>query len=86
MAALSTSDRVGVGAQFQSDASLRRDPFGAVAKADVQAAIAAADDWVEANKVSYNAALPLPARTQLSTAQKAQVLLYVVRRRFETGA
>ena len=86
MAALVSSDRIAVGGQFQSDASQAREPFGAVVKADLQAAVAAADDWVVANAASFNAALPTAARTALSPAQKARLLLYVVKKRYETGA
>jgi hypothetical protein len=86
MAVLSASDRAAVSAQFQTDSSRLRDQFGALSKADLQAAINAADDWADANKASYNAALPLPARTALTAAQKAAILLYVIRRRYEVGA
>lgn len=86
MAAMITADRVQVGALFQADASLRRDVFGAVTKADVQAAIAAVDDWVVANQASYNSALPLAVRTAFTQAQKAALLLYVVRKRYEVNA
>jgi hypothetical protein len=86
MAILGTSDRTAIGAVFQSDASGAREPLGAVVKADIQAAIAAADDWVVANAASYNAALPVAVRTAFSAAQKSRLLMYVLRRRYETGA
>lgn len=86
MAVMGSTDRTATGALFQSDESLLRDALGAVTKADIQAAIAAVDDWVENNKVSFNNALPTAAKNALSTAQKAKLLLYVVRRRYEVGA
>lgn len=86
MAALGSSDRIAVGAAFQADASIAREGFGAVVKADIQAAVAAVDDWVVANAAAFNTALPQPARTVLTAAQKARLLAYVVRRRYETGA
>ena len=86
MAALSPADRIALLALYEADSSRLRDQFGALTKADLQAAINAADDWADANKASYNAALPLTARTTLTVAQKAAILVYVLRRRFETGA
>ena len=86
MAVLSTNDRVAVGADFQRAASLRRDGLPGLVKADVQAAAAAIDDWVVANQASFNAAIPLPARTALSASQKAELLVLVVTRRFVVGA
>jgi hypothetical protein len=86
MAALAGADRILVGALFQSDASMAREALGAVVKADIQAAIAAVDDWVVANASAFNTAIPLAARNALTAAQKARLLMYVVRRRYETGA
>jgi hypothetical protein len=86
MAVLGSSDRIGIGAALQSDASQAREAFGAVVKADIQAAVAAADDWAVANAASFNSALPLAARNGLTAAQKARLLMYVIRRRYETGA
>jgi hypothetical protein len=86
MPALGSSDRVAIGAGFQFDASWAREAFGAVVKADLQAAVAAVDDWVVANAASFNTALPLAARNGLTAAQKARLLMYVVKRRYETGA
>lgn len=86
MALLGTLDRASVAAQYQADASGLRDPFPGLVRADIVAAINAVDDWVEANKVSFNSAIPLPARTAMTAPQKAKLLLYVVKRRFEVGA
>lgn len=86
MAAMSTMDRTSVGAAFQSDASRSLEGVAGVTKSDVQAAVAAADDWVVANASSFNSALPVAARTGLTTAQKARLLLYVIKKRYEVGA
>lgn len=48
-----------------------------VSKAEVDAAIASADDWIDANAASYNAALPTPFRTSATAAQKTLVLMAV---------
>ena len=53
-----------------------------VLKADLRAAVAAVDDWVDANQASYNAALPQPFRGASNASQKAAVLTFVLRRRF----
>jgi hypothetical protein len=54
-------------------------------KLDIRAALDAADDWVNANAAAFNTALPQPARTALSTSQKARLLLWVVRWRYLKG-
>jgi hypothetical protein len=85
MATMTAGDRTGVGAVFQTDISQAREPFGALTKADIQAAVTAVDSWCDTNTASFNSAIPLPARTALTTAQKTRLLVYVIRRRFETG-
>ena len=83
MAVLSNPDRAAESARYQSDASNARDQLAGVTRADIRAAIDAADTWADSNAASYNAALPLPARTALTAKQKAQILMYVIRRRYE---
>jgi hypothetical protein len=86
MAALITADRILVGAQFQSDVSQVREPFGAVTKIDIQAAVAAIDDWIVTNAAAFNNTLPTAAKTNLTAAQKANLFARVLKRRYETGA
>jgi hypothetical protein len=86
MAAMITADRVAVGAAFQSDTSRTFEGFGALTKADLQAAVAAIDDWVVANASAFNTAIPATPRAALTSAQKARLLMYVVRKRYEVGA
>lgn len=50
-------------------------------RADVQAAVAAADQWCTDNAASFNLALPQPFRGQATNAQKAAVLAFVALRR-----
>ena len=85
MAILGNADRVGVWAEFMDDLSARRGTCGTLAKADLRAAVNAIDDWVDTNAVLFNATIPLPARTQLTVRQKAELLLLVIRRRFEVA-
>lgn len=61
---------------FQGDAA----PFN-IAKADLRAALAAAEQWATDNAVSYNAALPVAFRTQASASLKAALLAFVALRR-----
>lgn len=85
MAALSAADRNTIGAVLQSDWSNDRDQFGGITKADIQAAINAADAWADANSASFNSAIPQPARAALTARQKARILNYVLRRRYEVS-
>jgi hypothetical protein len=82
MAVLSESDRAALWAAWMRENS---ESCG-ITKADLRAAVDAADAWVDANAASFNSALPLPARTTLSSAQKARMLALIVRRRFDVGA
>lgn len=59
--------------------------FGGVAnvtKPDLQAAVDAADAWVDSNSASYNAALPQPFRNNASPEQKSLLLVAIVLMRF----
>lgn len=59
--------------------------FGAMTKADLRAAIDAADQWCSDNAASFNLALPLTARTVLTATQKARLLAAVILKRYSTG-
>lgn len=54
-------------------------------KADLIAAVSAADDWCEANTVSYNSALPQPFRGTATPDQKSGLLEHVISRRRKLG-
>lgn len=82
MAVLTTPERKALSADVQREVSRLREPI-TISKADLQAAINATDDWVEANSTSFNTAIPLPARTALTLKQKTQLFMRVVRKRFE---
>lgn len=77
MAALSENNRRDVWA----DVMRRSGPVGALTKAQLRAAIDAADDWAEANAGSFNAAIPQPARGVLAAKQKAIILAFVALKR-----
>lgn len=82
MAALSDADRAECHAEFmrQNAATI------AVNKPDLRAAINAIDDWAVSNASSFNNALPTAAKTNLTAAQKARLLAFVVLARYEKGA
>lgn len=84
MAVLNTNDLAVVYGGFVEDLNSTREPI-AVVKADLRAALAAVDAWVDANVTSYNQAIPQPARGALTAKQKARLLRYVVQRRFEVS-
>jgi hypothetical protein len=77
MAAMGESDRARCAAQFARD---NTEPTS-ITKADLRAALNAADDWIEANAAAYNSALPQPARSALSSTQKTLLFVYVAMRR-----
>lgn len=84
MAVLTDADRAAIVALLGSDVSRERSAWP-LSKADTRAAINAADSWANSNAASYNAALPAAAQASLSARQKALVLMYVIRRRYEVS-
>ena len=85
MALLTDGDRFDIWAEFMRDRSAAHDPFGALTKVDLRAAVNAIDQWVSDNAASFNTAIPQPARAQLTTSQKALLLRFVVAKRFDSG-
>lgn len=83
MAVLDESSRAGVHSDHMEFLSARRDSTGVLLKPDLRAAVDAVDDWVDSNASSFNAALPEPAKSVMTAAQKAELLLFVVKRRWE---
>ena len=57
----------------------------ALTKADLRAAVDALDTFMHTNAAALNTAMPQPARSALSTAQKAHMLMIVIQRRYLTG-
>lgn len=83
MAVLSDPDRVAVWADFMRDPTNIGNGASGLTKAQLRAAVDAVDQWTDDNASAYNAAIPVAARTALTSRQKAALLLYVVRRRWE---
>jgi hypothetical protein len=64
----------------------REGEVDSLTREELRAAIDATDDWIVANQASFNAALPIPARTVLTARQKALMFSFVVRRRWLVNA
>lgn len=91
MAQLPDADRVRVWRGLMRWWSNLREPLASLSKADLQAAMNATDTWIDDNQVSYNNALPEPAKTELTQSQKtllfcavalARVSIPILRRLF----
>lgn len=85
MANLGDAERGGVRDRMMSDPEIAAEMFGNMTKADLRAAVDALDAYLEANKAAINSAIPQPARGQMTTKQKARLLVLVVERRYLTG-
>ncbi len=81
MAILSDSDRQEIYADFMRQLSHRRESLD-LKKLELRAAVDATDAWIDANAASFNAALPQPARANLTQKQKVELFLFVATRRF----
>lgn len=81
MANLTAAQKLAIRAKWGSDLSQRVEEFN-LKKPDLDAAITAVDNWIEANAVSFNLALPLAARTTLTAAQKAELFALIALKRY----
>jgi len=70
MAPLPDEDRVRIRRGLSRWWSNQRDAMN-LSRVDLAAAIVATDDWIDSNQASYNSALPVAARTNLTAIQKA---------------
>jgi hypothetical protein len=78
MAELSDNDRAAEWAAFMQE----DDEGCSITKAELRAAVDAIDVWLNDNAAAANNAIPQPARSALTTRQKARLLMHVVRRRY----
>jgi hypothetical protein len=88
MAALSNEDRQELWTNFMRVVCARNENLssgGAMTKQQLRAAVDAVDQWVSDNKTAFNNAIPDPAKTALSADQKAELLVYIVKKRWEVG-
>lgn len=84
MAVLTDPDRFALQKAWCEQVSRNRGALN-LTRANLRAAINAIDDWVDANSTSFNQAIPQPARSALTAQQKAELLMFVVTRRFEVS-
>lgn len=84
MATMSAAQRAVVWGELQGFMSRSTDPCKLL-KADILAAVNALDDFFSANAAAINNALPAAAKANLSTAQKARLLMFVIERRYLGG-
>lgn len=85
MAALSNADRDIIHVSMMSDSELTQETYGIMTKADLRAAVDAIDQYLEDNKTTINSAIPQPARSAMTTKQKAKLLMWIVQKRYLTG-
>lgn len=76
--ALDATNRARCLAQFMRELTL---DCSGITKTDLAAAVAATDDWIEANQTSFNTALPQPFRGTASLTLKTMLFCYVAMRR-----
>ena len=86
MAALSTTIRQQIWRGLMRYWSNLRESLSGVTKADLQAAVNAADDWADSNAASFNSALPTAFRNNATAGQKALLLAIVVLARYNAPA
>lgn len=82
MAVLAEQDRFDLWAEWMR----QNQDAVAINKTDLRAAFDAIDDWFDTNATTLNNALPVAARTGLTTSQKAALLSAVVAKRYLKGA
>jgi hypothetical protein len=83
MAVLSDPERAALWAEFMRANENINNGAGVLTKAQLRAAIDAVDQWCEDNATAFNTAIPQPARGALTSRQKAALLVYVTKRRWE---
>jgi hypothetical protein len=57
--------------------------IGGIGRDGILAAFTATDQWVDDNQASFNAALPEPAKSLMSSRQKVRMFMWVVKKRWE---
>ena len=83
MAVLSDTIRAQVWRGLMRYWSAQIEVIGGITKADLQAAVNAADDWANTNATSFNTALPTAFKTNATAGQKALLLAVVCLARFD---
>jgi hypothetical protein len=85
MAVMADADRIETWKRYMHDVSHSAEVFGALTKADIRAAVDALDTFLSDNATAINNALPTAAKNNLTQAQKARLLTYVISQRYLKG-
>ena len=86
MATMQEADRSLAYQDYMAQVCSARESIGTLTKAEIRAALNALDQWFSDNAATINAAIPQPARGQLTTDQKARLAMLVIRNRYLKGA
>jgi Ni2+-binding GTPase involved in maturation of urease and hydrogenase len=84
MAVLTTERRQACCQELMAELSAARELLN-VNKADLQAAVNAADDYQNANALAMKQAIPMPARSAMTNSQLARMVNMVNRYRYIDG-
>ena len=82
MAVLTNADRQELWAEYMRFSSNTREEIG-LSKDELRTAVDATDDWINANQASFNDALPIAAKSNLTQKQKVRLFLEVAQKRFD---
>lgn len=81
---LTEQDRQQIYSQFSSETSSVWEPLP-LSKAELRTAVDAIDGWIEDNIISFNSAIPEPAKSALTAKQKTKLLFMVIKRGWEVS-
>jgi hypothetical protein len=79
--ALTTNQRLDAARAWARKAFVEMAQTATVNADEIAAAVAATDDWIEANGGAYNLTLPLPFRATATPEQKTLLFCYVALKR-----
>jgi len=82
---LSDEDRKSIWADFMSEAGARRNVIDGLLKQDLREAVDAIDAWIESSIPDFNSAIPQPARSNLTSRQKLEIFLAIIKHRWEVS-
>ena len=83
--ALQDSERAAITSKVMSGESATWERFGDFTKEDFRDTINAIDDWIDDSMASFNSAIPLPCRTELTTKQKVRIFMEIMKKRWEVS-
>lgn len=84
MALLTNTQRREIWMEYQEEISRLLETIN-ISKSELKAAVDAIDQWIEDNSASFNQAIPLPARTELTARQKIRIFAAILKKRFEVS-